>query len=429
MSDLQWEWFIAYASPDRPHANALYEALRGVRVFLDHESLQGDDRPWDQAIPAALAASAGVILLVSEHSAAAHYQRDEVVAMINRHRTTRQVVVPVLLPGATLEHVPYGARVFQSMQVDKLGLDEVARRLRERAERWKAGTIQVAVWGVSAELGALHDDVTSRIHNLQLVRQALRVDAAQPRQVDADLEIVLLGGRTGGTEALKAALDRGAWAIKQAQPVYDRQEPSEMEGGLGPPRPGERGGGLHTKTWPSKPWRPCLPICGSAVARGVGPGCSPSGNASTCSNAWRPGSREASRGSPRARGQPSCGVRTCTCRCLRRRPWCMPTKRGPCRSRRRARARRGETNGDRSISSAGCATRSSGSRRWRAGRGPARPCCSSTWRPCWPRPTWGRRVPRIRSTWLSCGRGLRSCRCRSSSRRGGSRRWWGAEVG
>jgi TIR domain len=69
---------MAHARPDKETADALYDYLvDNCRVFLDSRCLHlGDD--WDAELAAAQRRSLVTVVLVSGHTGAAYYEREEV---------------------------------------------------------------------------------------------------------------------------------------------------------------------------------------------------------------------------------------------------------------------------------------------------------------------------------------------------------------
>jgi hypothetical protein len=133
---MQFDFFLAYASADQRAAQELNWALEDLDrdVFLDAVDIQAGAR-WDENLEAALAQSRLIVVLVSKHTANAHYQRDEIARAIKQMRAdpNRKVVVPVLLPGATAADVPYGLSVLQSIDGGKSGgMKRVAIALNDR---------------------------------------------------------------------------------------------------------------------------------------------------------------------------------------------------------------------------------------------------------------------------------------------------------
>jgi hypothetical protein len=115
--DKKWDFFIAHAGVDTPVAEQLYDLLAGsARVFLDSRSLElGDD--WDSALATAQQQSRITVVLVSQQSDAAYYQRVEVAQAINisRNASDNHRVIPLYVdeastkgtsaqPGLNLKH-------------------------------------------------------------------------------------------------------------------------------------------------------------------------------------------------------------------------------------------------------------------------------------------------------------------------------------
>lgn len=109
-----WDPFIAYASPDRAHAEALHGELqrRGRRPFLDlHGIAPGAD--WDDVLLAALDGAPTVLVLVSAATRDAQYQRGEIARVCRRDARGRKRVIPVLLADVDL---PYGLETKQALR-------------------------------------------------------------------------------------------------------------------------------------------------------------------------------------------------------------------------------------------------------------------------------------------------------------------------
>lgn len=130
-----WHFFLAHAGPDGPRAAELSRQLREraeVRVFLDSERIPGG-AAWHILKPVLLS-SRVIVVLVSQHSDAAYYQREEVALAIELLRMDPKAyrVVPVYLKGAKpLLHAPYGTFQLHALQEDAGGLQQVAAALLE----------------------------------------------------------------------------------------------------------------------------------------------------------------------------------------------------------------------------------------------------------------------------------------------------------
>jgi tetratricopeptide (TPR) repeat protein len=124
----RWDVFLAHASPDKPRARLLHQALTalGLRVFLDEESLEpGDD--WTIEIPRALRSSDVVAVLLSQERG--FYDGEELVISIAGQRTGTQRVVPIHLASDVED--PYGtARLNRIEWHDAADIEAVVTRLR-----------------------------------------------------------------------------------------------------------------------------------------------------------------------------------------------------------------------------------------------------------------------------------------------------------
>ena len=130
---MQYDFFIAYAAPDASHAEDLAWELEDLdrSVFLDSVDIELG-ATWDTRLSDALSRSRIVVVLVSEHSRNAHYQREEVARAIKRTRDSPDSfkVVPVLLRSATAFDIPYGLAIEQSIDASRAGgLKRVAKTL------------------------------------------------------------------------------------------------------------------------------------------------------------------------------------------------------------------------------------------------------------------------------------------------------------
>lgn len=134
MAEDRWDFFIAYAGPDRDAAAALHDLLSPpFRVFLDRRSLlPGDD--WASRLAAAQTGAAVTLVLISPRTGAAYYQREEIARALDlaRREDHPHRVVPILLdrPGDAVE-LPYGLGLRHGISVTEAGgLSGVADRLK-----------------------------------------------------------------------------------------------------------------------------------------------------------------------------------------------------------------------------------------------------------------------------------------------------------
>jgi hypothetical protein len=115
--DSKYDFFIAYASPDRGAAEELSWQLQDLDriVFFDKAGLDLG-AAWDEELLDALGRSRVVVVLVSRNTRRAHYEREEVARAIKVARADDGVrVVPVILPGAEDSNVPYGLSIIQGV--------------------------------------------------------------------------------------------------------------------------------------------------------------------------------------------------------------------------------------------------------------------------------------------------------------------------
>ncbi len=143
--DKRWDFFLAHAGADAAAAEELYECLSPrSRVFLDSRCLlPGDD--WDRELAAAQAASRVTVVLLSQRSDSAYYQREEIAAALDmaRRDSSAHRVVPVHLDGPqTRDAAPYGLRLKHGLDAAREGgLPEVGERLVELLARLQSAPI------------------------------------------------------------------------------------------------------------------------------------------------------------------------------------------------------------------------------------------------------------------------------------------------
>jgi hypothetical protein len=131
----RYDFFIAYATPDRPKAQRLYWFLQDAscKVFLDVEALS-PGAVWPLALCEALEASRAIVLLVSTYADDAFYQQEEIVRAIQlaRYKPGAHTVIPVILeklPQGDLSR-PFGLSILQAQDATRAGgLERVAAEL------------------------------------------------------------------------------------------------------------------------------------------------------------------------------------------------------------------------------------------------------------------------------------------------------------
>jgi len=136
---VEYDFFIAYASPDASQAEDLDWALQDLRrsVFRDRTGIEPGSA-WDETLSTVLESARVVVVLISDHSRAAHYQREEIARVIQRGREKpgSVKVVPVLMSNLRPADLPYGLAIEQS--IDGMlagGTKRIAKTLNEKFPR------------------------------------------------------------------------------------------------------------------------------------------------------------------------------------------------------------------------------------------------------------------------------------------------------
>src|SRR5215831_9691080 len=121
-----YDFFIAYATPDRQQAEKLCWFLQddGCKVFLDVQAL-GLGASWGPALREALEVSRAIVVLVSSHADDAFYQQEEIDRAIQLARDMPQAhtVIPVILeklPQGAVS-MPYGVSSLQAQDATRSG--------------------------------------------------------------------------------------------------------------------------------------------------------------------------------------------------------------------------------------------------------------------------------------------------------------------
>jgi hypothetical protein len=134
-----WDFFVAHDGQDADAAKTLKKELesRHASVFLDVTDLKAGDA-WMTLLPAAVKTSRVVIVLVSVNWKLSPYLQDEISRAIDHYTDApdSRSIVPVILPGATIENLPYGLRAFQVVR--NAALEEVAVLLLDKLASLKA---------------------------------------------------------------------------------------------------------------------------------------------------------------------------------------------------------------------------------------------------------------------------------------------------
>jgi hypothetical protein len=215
----RFDFCLLHAPGEAPLAAALHAALaERWRVFHAGSSLTpGDDAPT--AGRRALQDAAVCVVLLARDTWDDDGLRSDVVAAIEcaRGDPAGHFVVPVLLDAGARAALP------QSGLNQKHAIDvgaaptTIARALHLLAEQLglrdlEHARVNAVVLAVSAELAATAEAVAQRLRSHTRLKEGVEVlDAAQAEAAAslhaADLVVVLLGARTGGTDLLRAALD------------------------------------------------------------------------------------------------------------------------------------------------------------------------------------------------------------------------------
>jgi TIR domain len=131
----RYDFFIAYATPDRRQAQRLCWCLQdhSCKVFLDVEDLS-PGASWPPELQEAMEASRAIVVLVSSHTAQARYQQEEIVQALQLadNKPRAHTVIPVILEelpqGA--KSMPYGLSSLQAKDATRPGgLERVAADL------------------------------------------------------------------------------------------------------------------------------------------------------------------------------------------------------------------------------------------------------------------------------------------------------------
>ena len=130
----KFHFFLAYASPDKEVATALYTHLsQSYEVFLDTSSLLPGEE-WGLALPEALRASMLIVVMLSKHTKAAFYQREEIALAIEvtREEPNSHRIIPVYLDSPETCETPYGLAQIQAISFINTGgtdTDSIAHAL------------------------------------------------------------------------------------------------------------------------------------------------------------------------------------------------------------------------------------------------------------------------------------------------------------
>ena len=145
-TDKKWDFFIAYAGPDTPIAEQLHDLLAGsATVFLDVRSIELGDN-WDLTLAAAQRQSRVTVVLVSQVTDSAYYERVEVAQAINLSRDPAQGhrVIPLYLDEASTKTLSaqYGLNLKHGLFLSEATtLEAAAYRLLATLKRLQYGSL------------------------------------------------------------------------------------------------------------------------------------------------------------------------------------------------------------------------------------------------------------------------------------------------
>jgi len=123
--------YIVAARTEDAVAEALHSRLVRARVtpwYPRIDVLPGDN--WDEEIPKALQQVILVVVLVGQ-TQLDHYRSEDVARALDFARKKKTRVVPVLLDGATSDHLPYGLFRVREIEVQSTNLEPVVDNLQQ----------------------------------------------------------------------------------------------------------------------------------------------------------------------------------------------------------------------------------------------------------------------------------------------------------
>ena len=135
--DDAFDVFLSFAGPDEARAAQLASELqnRGCQLYFSPESKQAGSR-WRNEIPDALRASRVVVVLLSENSAEARYQGDEIDLAIERQKAGDLEILPVYRDRMPKEQAnwQFGLKGYNSLEIGTAPMDRVADLVAERLD-------------------------------------------------------------------------------------------------------------------------------------------------------------------------------------------------------------------------------------------------------------------------------------------------------
>lgn len=128
--------FISHTKDDSAFVHSLTQALdeQGVRYWSDR-SLKPGSR-WLDEIESAISGASIFVLVISPRFETSEYALFETGFAVTRARESGAVIVPVLLPGATL---PAALRGYQAIRAESANVEAIAAQLRSVVARVEKG--------------------------------------------------------------------------------------------------------------------------------------------------------------------------------------------------------------------------------------------------------------------------------------------------
>jgi len=142
----KWDFFIAHAGVDTPVAEQLYDLLAGsAKVLLDSRSLELGDN-WDLALATTQRQSLITVVIVTQNTDPAYYQRVEVAQAISMSRdlTGDHRVIPLYVDEASTKGISaeYGLNLKHGLFLSiTVTLETAAFRLLAKLKRLKYQTV------------------------------------------------------------------------------------------------------------------------------------------------------------------------------------------------------------------------------------------------------------------------------------------------
>lgn len=112
--------FLSYASDDRGVVSQIAEILtnEGINVFMDTALAPGQD--WQKELQRGLTESRAIGVCLSQRASSSKWMQQEIGAALSRRsKEESYLVIPILLPGTNLEHIPESLKIFQALDLSE----------------------------------------------------------------------------------------------------------------------------------------------------------------------------------------------------------------------------------------------------------------------------------------------------------------------